>query len=80
MLGSSEDDALGEAINILQPIVLPYLQERALDNCDDDNQGDNRGHEAQSKNADFPTAKRRRRSQSTPAPPQPSRRAIGDAV
>ena len=76
MLGPSEDDALGEAINILQSIVLPYLQERALDNCDDDTQGDYRGHEAQSKDADFPTAKRRRRSHSTPAPPQPSRRAI----
>ena len=77
MLGSGEDDALGEAINILQSIVLPYLQERALDNYDDDTQCDYRGHEAQSSNAEFPAGKRGRPAHSTPAArPKPSRRAI----
>ena len=77
MLGSGEDDAFGEAINILQSIVLPYLQERALDNYDDDTQCDYRGHEAQSSNAEFPAGKRGRPAHSTPAArPKPSRRAI----
>ena len=75
MLQHGEVDAFNEAIHLLTSVVLPALQERVLDNCDDDTQGDFRGHEAQSKDGEFhgefPTAKRRRRSHSDP-PPRPS--------
>ena len=56
MLQRGEADALNQAIDILKSVVLPTLQERVLDNCDDDTQGDFRGHEAQSKDDEFPTA------------------------
>ena len=75
MLEHGDVDALDQAIDLLNSVVLPALQERVLDNCDDDTQGDFRGHEAQSKDGEFhdefPTAKRRRRSHSDP-PPRPS--------
>ena len=71
MLQHGEVDALDQAIDLLKSVVLPALQERVLDNCDDDTQGDFRGREAQSKDDEFPTAKRRRRSHSDP-PPRPS--------
>ena len=70
MLQHGDLDALDQAIDILKSIVLPALQERVLDNCDDDTEGDFRGREAQSKDDEFP-AKRRRRSHSDP-PPRPS--------
>ena len=66
MLLHGEVDALDEAIHLLKSVVLPALQERVLDNCDDDTQGDFRGHEEQTRDA--PAAKRRRRSQSDPQP------------
>ena len=72
MLLHGEADALHQAIDVLKTVVLPAMQYRVLDNCDDDTQGDFRGHEAQSKDDEFPTVKRRRRSHSTP-PPMPSR-------
>ena len=72
MLPHGEADALQQAIDILKTVVLPAMQYRVLDNCDDDTQGDFRGHEAQSKDDEFPTVKRRRRSHSTPPPPRPS--------
>ena len=73
MLQHGEVDALDQAIDLLKSVVLPALQERVLDNCDDDTQGDFRGREAQSKDDEFPTVKRRRRSHSTPPPlPRPS--------
>ena len=72
MLLHGEADALHQAIDVLKTVVLPAMQDRVLDNCDDDTQGDFRGHEAQSKDDEFPTVKRRRRSHSTP-PPMPSR-------
>ena len=68
MLQHGEADALHQAINLLTSVVLPVMQERVLVNCDDDTQGEFRGHEAQSKDDELPTAKRRRRSQSTPPP------------
>ena len=71
ILQHDEADALDEAVSILKSVVLPALQDRVLDNCDDDTQGDFRGHEAQSKDDEFPAVKRRRRSHSTP--PQPWR-------
>ena len=71
MLQHGEVDALNQAIDLLNSVVLPALQERVLDNCDDDTQGDFRGREAQSKDDEFPTVKRRRRSHSDP-PPRPS--------
>ncbi len=75
MLQHGDVDALDEAIHLLKSVVLPALQERVLDNCDDDTQGDFRGHEAQSKDDEFhdefSTVKRRRRSHSDP-PPRPS--------
>ena len=71
MLQRGEVEALNQAIDILNTVVKPALQERVLDNCDDDTQGDFRGREAQSKDDEFPTAKRRRRSHSDP-PPRPS--------
>ena len=49
-------------------VVLPALQERVLDNCDDDTQGDFRGHEAQTKDDELPAVKRRRRSHWLPPP------------
>jgi hypothetical protein len=70
MLQHGDVDALDEAIHLLKYVVLPALQERVLDNCDDDTQGGFRGREAQSKDDEFP-AKRRRRSHSDP-PPRPS--------
>ena len=66
MMRHGEVDALDEAIHLLKSVVLPALQERVLDNCDDDTQGDFRGHEEQTRDA--PAAKRRRRSQSDPQP------------
>ena len=60
MLQHGEVDALDEAIHLLKYVVLPALQERVLDNCDDDTEGDFRGREAQSKDDEFPTVKRRR--------------------
>ena len=71
MLEHGDADALDQAIDLLKSVVLPALQERVLDNCDDDTEGDFRGREAQSKDDEFPTAKRRRRSHSDP-PPRPS--------
>ena len=71
MLEHGDMDALDQAIALLKSVVLPALQERVRDNCDDDTQGDFRGREAQSKDDEFPTAKRRRRSHSDP-PPRPS--------
>ena len=71
MLEHGDADALDQAIDLLKSVVLPALQERVLDNCDDDTQGDFRGREAQSKDDEFPTTKRRRRSHSDP-PPRPS--------
>ena len=71
MLQHGEADALHEAIDLLKSVVLPAMQESVLCTCDDDTQGDFRGHEAQSKDDEFPTAKRRRRSHSDP-PPRPS--------
>ena len=68
MLEHGDMDALDRAIALLKSIVLPALQERVLDNCDDDTQGDFRGREAQSKDDKLPTTKRRRRSQSHPPP------------
>ena len=68
MLEHGDMDALDQAIALLKEIVLPALQERVLDNCDDDTQGDFRGREAQSKDDEFPTTKRRRRSHSHPPP------------
>ena len=62
MLLHGEADALHQAIDVLKTVVLPAMQDRVLDNCDDDTQGDFRGHEAQSKDDEFPTVKRRRRS------------------
>ena len=63
-----ENGALEEALRLLKLVVLPALQERVLDNCDDDTQGDFRGHEAQTQDAVLPAAKRRRRSQADPQP------------
>ena len=68
MLEHGDVDALDQAIDLLKSVVLPALQERVLDNCDDDTQGDFRGREAQSKDDEFPTTKRRRRSHSHPPP------------
>jgi len=56
MLLHGEADALHQAIDVLKTVVLPAMQDRVLDNCDDDTQGDFRGHEAQSKDDEFPTA------------------------
>ena len=47
MLQHGAVDALGQAITLLKSVVLPTLQERVLDNCDDDTQGDFRGHASQ---------------------------------
>ena len=87
MLQHGDVDALDEAIHLLKYVVLPALQERVLDNCDDDTLGDFRGHEAQSKDDEFPTVKRRHRSHSPPPPSRPSQstarpsqRDTGDAV
>ena len=75
MLEHGDVDALDQAIDLLKSVVLPALQERVLDNCDDDTEGDFRGREAQSKDDEFhdefSTIKRRRRSHSDP-PPRPS--------
>jgi hypothetical protein len=68
MLEHGDMDALDQAIALLKSVVLPALQEKVLDNCDDDTQGDFRGREAQSKDDEFPTTKRRRRSHSHPPP------------
>ena len=70
LLQHGEVDALSQAIDLLKSVVLPALQEGVLDPCDDDTQGDFRGHEAQSKDDEPPTRKRRR-SHSDP-PPRPS--------
>ena len=68
MLEHGDMDALDQAIALLKSVVLPGLQEKVLDNCDDDTQGYFRGREAQSKDDEFPTTKRRRRSHSHPPP------------
>ena len=73
MMRHGEVDALDEAIHLLKSVVLPALQERVLDNCDDDTQGDFRGHAEQTRDA--PAAKRRRRSQSEPQP-RPSQSTV----
>ena len=65
---NGEVDALNEAIELLQTVVLPALQERVLDNADDDTQGDFRRREAQSKDDEDPAPERRRRSHSMPTP------------
>ena len=99
MLQYGEVDALNQAIDLLTPVVLnqaidlltsvvlPALQEGLLDTCDDDTQGGSRGHEAQSKDDECPTVKRRRRSHSPPPSPRPSQSTprhsqcdTGDAV
>jgi hypothetical protein len=63
-----EVDALNQAIDLLQDVVLPALQLNVIETCDDDTRGDFRGHEAQSKddevpqlNADAALTRRRRR-------------------
>ena len=66
-----EAHALNHAIDVLQSVVLPALQLGVIETCNDDTNGDFCGHEAQSKDDEFPTAKRRRRSHSDP-PPRPS--------
>ena len=60
MLQHGEVDALNHSIYLLKSVVLPALQEVVLDLCDDDTQGDFRGHEAQSKDGECPTGKRQR--------------------
>ena len=85
-LEHGEVDALNQAIDLLKSVVLPALQEVVIETCDDDTQGDFRGHEAQSKDDEFPTVKRRRRSHSPPpsrpsqSTARPSQRDTGDAV
>ena len=77
ILQHDEADALDEAVSILKSVVLPALQERVPD----DTQGDFRGREEQTKDDEFhdefPTKKRRRRSQSeqTPRPSQSTARS-----
>ena len=71
ILVDEEVDALNQAIDLLKDVVLPALQLNVIETCDDDTRGDFRGHEAQSKDDEFPTTKRRRRSHSDP-PPRPS--------
>ena len=76
MLQHGEADALQQAIDILKSVVLPALQERVLDNCDDDTQGGFRGRESQTKDDDVPALKRRRTNDDdVPAlrTPKPSR-------
>ena len=82
-----EVDALNQAIDLLQDVVLPALQLNVIETCDDDTCGDFRGHEAQSKDDEVPPVKRRRRSHSPPPPSmpsqstaRPSQRDTGDAV
>ena len=68
ILQHDEADALDEAVSILKSVVLPALQERVPD----DTQGNFREREEQTKDDEFhdefPTKKRRRRSQSDPTP------------
>ena len=68
ILQHDEADALDEAVSILKSVVLPTLQERVPD----DAQGNFREREEQTKDDEFhdefPTKKRRRRSQSEPTP------------
>ena len=64
LLQHGEVDAVNQAIDLLTSVVLPALQEGVLDLCDDDTQGDFRGHEEQSKDDELPAVKRRRRSRS----------------
>ena len=68
MLRHGAIGALNQTIDLLKSVVLPALQEVVIDTCDDDTQGDFRGHEAQSKDDEFPQlnadaalARRRRR-------------------
>ena len=68
MLQHGEVDALNQAIDLLKSVVLPALQEGVLETCDDDTQGDFRGHEAHLRmasapqlNADAALTRRRRR-------------------
>ena len=63
---------LNHAIDLLTSVVLPALQEGLLDTCDDDTQGGSRGHEAQSKDGECPTVKRRRLCPSPPPWRRPS--------
>ena len=44
MLQHGEVDSLNQAIDLLKSVGLPALQEGVLDTCDDDTQGDFRGH------------------------------------
>ena len=67
-----EVDALNQAIDLLKEVVLPALQASVIETRDDDTQGDFRGREAQSKDDEFPTVKRRRRSHSPPPSSRPS--------
>ena len=72
ILQHDEADALDEAVSILKSVVLPALQERVPDDTQgdetpdketpDDTQKDDEFHD------EFPTKKRRRRSQSDPTP------------
>ena len=55
-----EVDALNQAIDLLKEVVLPALQVSVIETCDDDTQGDFRGHEAQSKDGECPTGDRQR--------------------
>ena len=60
ILVGEEVDALNQAIDLLKEVVLPALQASVIETCDDDTQGDFRGHEARSKDGERLTVKRRR--------------------
>ena len=66
LLQHGEVDALNQAIDLLKSVVLPALQEGVLDLCDDDTQGDFRGHEEQSKDDELPAIKRQGRRRRGP--------------
>ena len=75
-----EADALDEAISLLKSVVLPALQERVPDDTQVDETPDKETPDDTQKDDEFqdefPTKKRRRRSQSdpTPRPPQSTAR------
>ena len=80
ILQHDEADALDEAISSLKSVVLPALQERVPDDTQVDETPDKETPDDTQKDDEFqdefPTKKRRRRSQSdpTPRPPQSTAR------
>ena len=80
ILQHDEADALDEAVSILKSVVLPALQERVPDDTQVDETPDKETPDDTQKDDEFqdefPTKKRRRRSQSdpTPRPPQSTAR------